>query len=89
MTSHPLQRVGQLWQVESGDNRLSCGVYRDAEGSTLLRLESPGAVIMSLPFGFEPRMLARARAIHASLLRRGWSNVQGGETGSGERSGES
>ena len=92
MNAHPLQRVSRLWQVESGANRLSCGVYRDEQGSTLLRLESPvqgfsrcttesespDAVVFSLPFGFEPRMLARARAVRASLLRQGWSDVEDG-----------
>ena len=64
-------RIAVLWNVELKDNRLSCRVYRRGAG-LLLKIESPSAVIVSEPFDIQPRALARARALHASLTRRGW-----------------
>lgn len=63
--------VATLWQLALNDDRLSCLVYRDADGFEL-RLESPTAVILSERFELQPRMLARTEALRASLTRRGW-----------------
>ena len=52
-------------------DRVSCAVYRTSEGFQL-RIESPAGTILTEPFEMQPRMLARSKALHTSLKRRGW-----------------
>lgn len=68
------RRVATLWHLERYDNRVSCAIYRDRAGLQL-RLESADALILAEPFDLQPRMLARAEAVRASLRRRGWQDV--------------
>jgi len=66
-----MRPVATLWQLAWNNDRLSCTVYRNAQGLQL-RLESPTAVILSEPFELQPRTFARTQALRASLKRRGW-----------------
>ena len=66
-----LRPVAILWQLHLDKNQLVCVVYREGDGLELC-VESPSAVIVREPFDLQPRALARARALHASLKRRGW-----------------
>ena len=67
-----LRHVATLWQLTMNEDRVRCTVYGD--GPRLeLRIESPTSVIVAEPFDLQPRMLARSRALRASLKRRGWS----------------
>jgi hypothetical protein len=66
-----LRAVATLWQLAWDDDRLTCTVYRGADGLQL-RLESSTAIILSEPFELQPRVLARMQALRASLKRRGW-----------------
>lgn len=66
--------VATLWQMRWKDDRISCAVYRDGQGLQL-RLEAGSRLILAEPFEMRPRMLARTRALRASLTRRGWQDV--------------
>jgi hypothetical protein len=68
-------RVATLWHLTWEDDRVSCAVYRGAEGMQL-RLESPRGVIMSEPFDMQPRAFARTRTLRESLKRRGWQEIR-------------
>jgi hypothetical protein len=74
MASDEARPVATLWQLALANDRLFCTVYRGA-GGLQLRLESATAVIIEEPFDLEPRMMARTRALRASLERRGWRNA--------------
>ena len=63
--------IATLWTLALNDNRVRCAVYRATEGFQL-RIESPGGTILTEPFELQPRMLARSKALHTSLKRRGW-----------------
>ena len=63
--------VATLWQLTFNDERMCCNIYRDGR-SLQLRVESPHTVMVDEPFELMPRMLARTRALRASLLRQGW-----------------
>ena len=63
--------IATLWTLALNDNRVSCAVYRAREGFQL-RIESPSGTILTEPFEMQPRMLARSKALHTSLKRRGW-----------------
>ena len=63
--------IATLWTLALKDNRVSCAVYRTSEGFQL-RIESPAGTILTEPFEMQPRMLARSKALHTSLKRRGW-----------------
>jgi hypothetical protein len=62
-----------LWQLAWDTDRLSCAVYRDGEHLEL-RVQSPGAVIVTEQFDLQPRALARAHALRDALKRRGWTD---------------
>ena len=62
-----------LWQLSSNDASIACGIYRDAVGLEL-RVETASAVILRERFELQPRMLARAQTLRASLQRRGWTD---------------
>lgn len=63
--------IATLWELQWNDDRLACVIYR--RGRELrLELESREATILSEPFELQPRMVARSRALHRSLRRRGW-----------------
>ena len=63
--------VARLWELAWDDQRLACSIYRT--GSALeLAVESRQAVILSEAFHFEPRALARIKALREDLERRGW-----------------
>jgi hypothetical protein len=66
--------VTTLWRLAFDDARISCVVYRTDAGMEL-RLESTAATIMNQPFDLQPRSVARAHALRASLKRRGWHDV--------------
>lgn len=66
--------VATLWRLALDDDRLSCRVYRHADGFEL-RLETSTAVILAERFDLQPRMLARTEALRASLTRRGWRDI--------------
>jgi hypothetical protein len=66
--------IATLWQLAMKDDRLFCTIYRTGEGLQL-RLESSSALILSEPFDFQPRMLARTKMLRNSLKRRGWEEV--------------
>jgi hypothetical protein len=66
--------VATLWRLALNDDRLSCNVYRRAEGFEL-RLESPTTVILAERFELQPRMVARTEKLRASLTRRGWQET--------------
>jgi hypothetical protein len=67
--------VATLWTLAWEEaSRISCVVYR-VDDRVELALESPSAVIMRRRCVLEPRMLARAAALRAALLRRGWREV--------------
>lgn len=67
--------VARLWSLAWGEaSRISCVVYR-VDDRLELALESPCAVILRQRFALEPRMLARAAALRAALVRRGWRGV--------------
>lgn len=68
--------LATLWQLALEDDRLFLTVVRNEEGLQL-RLESRTAVIMTEPFDMQPRMLARTQALRHSLMRRGWTDLQG------------
>jgi hypothetical protein len=75
LTASDEQRaIATLWQLAMKDDRLFCTVYRTGDGLQL-RLESASALILSEPFDFQPRMLARTRMLRNSLKRRGWEEV--------------
>jgi hypothetical protein len=74
MTFDDERPVATLWQLTLAKERLICTVYRNGEGLQL-RLESATAVIMSEPFELQPRTVARAQALRASLKRRGWQEL--------------
>ena len=65
------RRVATLWHLTWHDTRVSCVIYRGRDGLQL-RVESPDALIHAEPFNLQPKMLARAEALRASLRRRGW-----------------
>ena len=62
-----------LWQLSSNDASIACGIYRDDAGLEL-RVETASAVILRERFDLQPRMLARAQTLRASLQRRGWTD---------------
>ena len=62
-----------LWQLSSNDASIACGIYRDDAGLEL-RVETASAVILRERFELQPRMLARAQTLRASLQRRGWTD---------------
>jgi hypothetical protein len=64
-------RVTTLWNLMFHEARVSCVVYRGAQGMEL-RLESAAGVIMTEPFDMQPRAFARTKALRESLMRRGW-----------------
>lgn len=66
--------LATLWQLALADNRLSCTVYRNADGLQL-RVESATNVILSEQFELQPRLLARTQALRESLKRRGWRDA--------------
>jgi hypothetical protein len=66
--------IAVLWRVAWDDNQLACAVYCGSSGMEL-RLESNGGTIISEPFDLQPRTLARAQRLRASLLRRGWHHA--------------
>lgn len=66
--------VATLWRLALNDDRLSCNVYRYADGFEL-RLETPAAIVLAERFDLQPRMLARTEALRASLTRRGWREL--------------
>ena len=69
-----LRRVATLWQLAWNENRLSCVVYRNADGFQL-SIESLTAVVITEPFSMQPRALARSQALRAALKRQGWQEV--------------
>ena len=75
--------IAVLWDVECNDHRLACRIYRQ-DSSMQLRIESPTAVVVAESFEMQPRALARARAVHAGLTRRGWRDAGRSETASGD-----
>jgi hypothetical protein len=76
MRSHPVQQpMATLWRLARNDDEIRCAVYRHGAGLEL-RLESPHTVILTEPFEFQPRMIARTDALRASLARRGWHEVR-------------
>jgi hypothetical protein len=66
--------VATLWSLAWNDDRVTCAVYR-VDDELQLRLESPTATILKERFELQPRMLARSKALHTSLKRRGWREV--------------
>ena len=70
----PPRPLATLWQLALAEDRLSCAVYRNADGLQL-RVESSTNVILSEPFDLQPRVLARTQALRDSLKRRGWQEV--------------
>ena len=69
-----MRPIVTLWRLVWNDDLVSCAVYRDGR-RLQLRLESPTAVILALPFELQPRMFARTQLLRESLERRGWSPV--------------
>lgn len=67
-------RVATLWQLGWNDERVTCAIYRDTSGFQL-RLESLTATILTEPFDLQPRTLARSKALHTALRRRGWHDL--------------
>jgi hypothetical protein len=65
------ERIALLWQLAWDDRTLACVIYRDDRGMEL-RVESDAAVIIRERFDLQPRALARAQTLRASLKRRGW-----------------
>ena len=74
-TVDDLRPVATLWQLGLAKDRLFCTIYRGDEGLQL-RVETATAVIFTEPFDLQPRMLARTRALRASLKRHGWQDIQ-------------
>lgn len=74
-TSGELRPVATLWNLACDDDRLTCIVYRSDLGAMQLRIESPAAVVIAERFELQPRALARAQALRAALMRRGWRDV--------------
>jgi hypothetical protein len=74
MTVGRVGRVTTLWNLIFDDSRVSCVIYRGADGMEL-RLESPAGTILTMPFDLQPRALARTRALRESLKRRGWKEA--------------
>lgn len=74
-------RIATLWELAWNDERLACVVCRAADGLRI-RIESPTKVIMSEHFTFQPRTVARMRALRDSLERRGWASPLAGASGS-------
>lgn len=66
--------VATLWKLAWEGSSVACVVYRSGAGLQL-RLESPTATILNEAFDMQPRALARAQALRASLKRRGWNDV--------------
>ena len=64
-------RLATLWSLRWDNNRLTCVVSRTSDGLTLA-IESADAVVLSERFDFQPRALAKARALKDALKRRGW-----------------
>jgi hypothetical protein len=71
--------IAVLWDVEWNDHHLACRIYRQGAGMQL-RIESSRAVVVAESFEMQPRALARARAVHAGLTRRGWRDAGRSET---------
>ena len=67
-------RLATLWQLTWDDSRLVCVVYRTQNG-VRLTIESGEAVVLTEGFDFQPRALARARALRDALKRRGWQEA--------------
>jgi hypothetical protein len=65
-----------LWQLAFTGERVCCNVYRQGR-SLQLRVESPNGVIVDEPVELMPRMLARTRALCASLRPRDWRESYG------------
>lgn len=76
--------VAVLWEVEWNGTSLRCAVFRHAKGLEM-RVESAAAIVVSEPFGLQPRAVARATALHRELTRRGWRDTvrvpPGGDSG--------
>jgi hypothetical protein len=66
--------VATLWQLSLNADQLACVVYRKDDGLQL-SVESPTTVIVSERFDLQPRAMARAHALRASLERRGWRAI--------------
>jgi hypothetical protein len=75
--------IAVLWDVERNDHRLACRIYRQGSGMQL-RIESATAVLVAESFEMQPRAVARARTVHAGLMRRGWRDAGRSENGSGD-----
>ena len=63
-----------LWQLAWEEQVLSCAIYRTAAGMEL-RLESPHAVVLAVPCGMQPRLVARLERLKATLKRHGWQDA--------------
>lgn len=67
-------RVATLWEMSWEQDRVSCVVYRRAQGLRL-EIESPAGTILSEPFELRPGTVARSQALRRSLQRRGWQDL--------------
>ena len=77
LTSAEPELVATLWQLAwIDDSVLACCVYRNGV-DLQLRVESATALIVCEPFELQPRAVARAHALRASLKRRGWVDRRG------------
>jgi hypothetical protein len=66
------ERIATLWQLAWEDGHvLACSVYRDASGFEM-RVEANGVLVTGERCELKPRVMARARALRVSLIRRGW-----------------
>jgi hypothetical protein len=72
--SGAMRQIAMLWHLGWNDDRLRCAVYRTDAGMQL-RVESAEAVVITERFDFQPRALARAQALRAALMRRGWRDA--------------
>lgn len=66
--------IATLWHLAWNDDRLSCVVHRTPAGMAL-QIQSADSVVITERFELQPRALARARALRAALMRRGWRDV--------------
>jgi hypothetical protein len=70
-TPRGARRVATLWTLAWHGEQVSCVVYRTTAGLELA-VQSGDRPILSEHFDLQPRALARAAALRASLKRRGW-----------------
>ena len=69
------EQLATLWNLHWNGDWVRCVVYRTERGMELT-VESAEAVMHREQFDMQPRALARARALRAAMIRRGWADVE-------------